>query len=197
MKHRVGYNRLGRKTAHRLSLHRNMATSLLRHERITTTKAKALAVRRTVEKMITRAKSDSVHNRRIIGKDIKDKEILAKLFTDIGPRFSQRPGGYTRILKIGQRKGDAAQMVILELVEKKEDEKEKKPSKARKKKEETKSESAVKKSTVKSAGKELSKEETAKVVNDKPDEPDESKSEDQVSEEASEETVEEAAKSEQ
>jgi large subunit ribosomal protein L17 len=100
-----------------------MATSLFRYERITTTKAKALAVRRTAEKMITRAKVDSVHNRRTIGKDIKDKEILAKLFTEIGPRNASRPGGYTRILKIGKRKGDAADMVILELVEKKEEEK--------------------------------------------------------------------------
>ncbi|ADK80115.1 50S ribosomal protein L17 [Sediminispirochaeta smaragdinae] len=130
MKHRVGFNRLSRSAAHRLSLHRNMATSLFRYERITTTKAKALAVRRTAEKMITRAKVDSVHNRRTIAKDIKDKEILAKLFTEIGPRFVSRPGGYTRILKLGRRKGDAAEMVILELVEKKQEEK--KPAKAKK-----------------------------------------------------------------
>ncbi len=142
MRHRVGFNRLGRKSAHRLSLHRNMATSLLRHERITTTKAKALAVRRTVEKMITRAKVDSVHNRRIIGKDIKDKEILAKLFMEIGPRFTKRAGGYTRILKIGQRKGDAAQMVIFELVEKKEEEK--KASKSKKSKEKQEKDKASK-----------------------------------------------------
>jgi large subunit ribosomal protein L17 len=132
MNHRIGYNRLSRSSAHRLAMHRNMATSLFRYERITTTKAKALSVRRTAEKMITRAKVDSVHNRRTIGKDIKDKEILAKLFTEIGPRFSSRPGGYTRILKIGMRKGDAAEMVILELVEKKEDEnKEKKAKKSK------------------------------------------------------------------
>jgi len=130
MKHRVGFNRLSRSAAHRLSLHRNMATSLFRYERITTTKAKALAVRRTAEKMITRAKVDSVHNRRTIAKDIKDKEVLAKLFTEIGPRFVSRPGGYTRILKLGRRKGDAAEMVILELVEKKQEEK--KPAKAKK-----------------------------------------------------------------
>ncbi|MFP4617494.1 MAG: 50S ribosomal protein L17 [Spirochaetaceae bacterium] len=130
MKHRVGYNRLGRKAAHRISLHRNMATSLLRHERIKTTKAKALAVRRTAEKMITRAKEDSVHNRRMIGRDIKDKEVLAKLFLEIGPRYKSRPGGYTRILKLGHRKGDAAEMVLLELVgEEETTEKKKKPSK--------------------------------------------------------------------
>ena len=117
MNHKVGFNKLGLKSSHRKALHRNMATSLLRYERITTTKAKALAVRRTVEKMITRAKVDSVHNRRIIAKDIKDKEILAKLFTEIGPRYVGRPGGYTRVLKLGWRKGDAAETVILELVE--------------------------------------------------------------------------------
>jgi len=94
-----------------------MTTSLFRYERIKTTKAKALEIRRTAEKMITRAKEDSVHNRREIGKDIKDKEILAKLFTELGPRYKERPGGYTRILKLGYRQGDAAEMVLLELVE--------------------------------------------------------------------------------
>ena len=116
MKHRVGFNRLGRKPSHRKALHRNMVTSLFRHERIRTTKAKAQAIRRTAEKMITRAKVDSVHNRRMIGRDIKDKAILAKLFVEIGPRFKERPGGYTRMLKIGPRPGDAAAMVLLELV---------------------------------------------------------------------------------
>lgn len=116
MKHKVGFNRLGRKPAHRKALHRNMVTSLFKHERIRTTKAKARAIRRTAEKMITRAKVDSVHNRRMIARDLKDKAILAKLFVDIGPRFRSRPGGYTRMLKIGHRAGDASEMVILELV---------------------------------------------------------------------------------
>lgn len=133
MKHRIGYNRLGRKTAHRKAMTRNMLTSLFKHERIRTTKAKALAVRRTAEKMITRAKLDSVHNRRIIGKDIKDQAILAKIFTDIGPRFKKRPGGYTRVLKLGPRMSDAAEMVILELVaDEVEEKKEKKKSAASK-----------------------------------------------------------------
>jgi large subunit ribosomal protein L17 len=93
-----------------------MATSLFRYERIKTTKAKALAIRRTAEKMITKAKNDSLHNRRMVGRDIKDQAVLAKLFTDIGPRYKSRPGGYTRILKLGHRQGDAAEMVLLELV---------------------------------------------------------------------------------
>ncbi|HDQ13687.1 MAG TPA: 50S ribosomal protein L17 [Sediminispirochaeta sp.] len=117
MKHKIGFNRLGRKASHRKALHRNMTTSLFRYERIKTTKAKALAIRRTAEKMITRAKEDSVHNRRVIAKDILDKEIVAKLFNEIGPRYKERPGGYTRVLKLGYRKGDAAEMVLLELVE--------------------------------------------------------------------------------
>lgn len=116
MKNKIGYNRLGRSSAHRKAMTRNMLTSLFRHERIRTTKAKALAVRRTAEKMITRSKVDSVHNRRMIGRDIKDKAILAKMFTEIGPRYQERPGGYTRVLKLGPRRGDAAEMVLLELV---------------------------------------------------------------------------------
>lgn len=118
MKHRVGFNKLGLKTSHRKALQRNMTISLFRYERITTTKSKALTVKRTVEKMITKAKVDTVHNRRQIARDIKDKEILAKLFTDIASRNEKRAGGYTRILKLGTRQGDAADMVILELVEK-------------------------------------------------------------------------------
>ncbi len=146
MKHRVGFNKLGLKTSHRKALHRNMATSLLRYERITTTRSKALAVKRTVEKMITRAKTDSVHNRRLIAREIKDKEILAKLFTEIAPRNEKRPGGYTRVLKLGYRQGDAAEMVILELVAKEGDsETDKKGSKkAKSKKSEKKSEVAPK-----------------------------------------------------
>jgi large subunit ribosomal protein L17 len=128
MNHRSGFNRLSRKAGHRKALHKNMVTSLFLYERITTTKAKALAIRKTAEKMVTRAKADSVHNRREIAKRIKNPAVLAKLFTEIGPRFVDRPGGYTRILKIGLRQGDAAEMVILELVEKGEEKKTKKSS---------------------------------------------------------------------
>ncbi|MCL1814110.1 MAG: 50S ribosomal protein L17 [Treponema sp.] len=117
MKHRRGFNPLERMAAHRKALHRSMVTSLFRHERIKTTKAKALEIRRTAEKMITRAKVDSVHNRRIVSGRLYDEGMVAKLFTDIAPRMKERNGGYTRILKIGERLGDAAQMVILELVD--------------------------------------------------------------------------------
>ncbi|MBG0766021.1 50S ribosomal protein L17 [Sphaerochaeta halotolerans] len=118
MKHKIGFNALSRSSAHRKALKRNMVTSLFRYERIETTKAKALEVRRMAEKMITRAKVDSVANRRQIARDIYDEAIVAKLFTEIAPLFVERKGGYTRILKTGNRLGDAAEMVILELVEK-------------------------------------------------------------------------------
>jgi len=117
MKHRRGFNTLERMSAHRKALHRNMVTSLLRYERIRTTKTKALAVRRSAEKLITRAKVDNVHNRRIASSRLFDEGIVAKLFTDIALRMKERPGGYTRIIKLGERPGDAAEMVILELVD--------------------------------------------------------------------------------
>ena len=128
MHNRIGFNRLGRKASHRKALHRNMVTSLFKHERIKTTKTKAMEIRRTAEKMITRAKVDSVHNRRIVAKAIQDKDVLNKLFTEIAPRFTERPGGYTRVLKMGFRQGDAAEVVLLELVEKADSEE--KPAKA-------------------------------------------------------------------
>jgi large subunit ribosomal protein L17 len=103
--------------AHRKALKRNMVTSLFRQERIKTTKAKALEIRRTAEKMITRAKDDTVHNRRIVSSRLFDEGIVAKLFTNIAPRMKNRNGGYTRIIKLGERKGDAAEIVILELVD--------------------------------------------------------------------------------
>ena len=117
MKHRRGFNPLGRMAAHRKALHRNMVTSLFRYERIRTTKAKALEIRRSAEKLITRAKVDNVHNRRIVSSRLFDEGIVAKLFTVIAPRMKERPGGYTRIIKLGERPGDAAEVVILELVD--------------------------------------------------------------------------------
>jgi large subunit ribosomal protein L17 len=117
MNHRNGFNPLSRTTAHRRAMSRNMVTSLFRYERITTTKSKALEVRKSAEKLITRAKEDTVHNRREAAKFISDEKILNKLFTEIGPRMKERNGGYTRVLKLGFRQGDAADVVILELVD--------------------------------------------------------------------------------
>ncbi len=133
MKHRIGFNALSRKSSQRKALKRNMVTSLFRYERIETTKAKALEVRKMAEKMITRAKVDNVHNRRVIASDLYDEAIVAKLFKEIAPMFEDRKGGYTRILKTGNRLGDAAEMVILELVEKTEKKEAKADKKASKK----------------------------------------------------------------
>jgi large subunit ribosomal protein L17 len=121
MKHKIGFNKLNMMPAHRKATIRNMMTALFEHERITTTHAKASEVRRFAEKEITRAKEDSVHNRRMVARKIWDQGILAKLFTDIAPRFKERSGGYTRILRLGERNHDAADMVILELVDRKDD----------------------------------------------------------------------------
>ncbi len=145
MRHRHGFNALSRRSGQRKALKRGMVTSLFRYERIETTKAKAKEVQRMAEKMITRAKVDSVHNRRMVARDITNKAVLAKLFTDIAPLFVERNGGYTRIIKTGYRQGDAAEMAILELVEKT-DKPTKKKAQAKKesKKEEPKKEEAKK-----------------------------------------------------
>ena len=132
MKHKNGFNPLSRNASHRRAMHSNMVTSLFRYERVTTTQPKALEVRRTAEKLITRAKVDTVHNRRQVARIIHDEAVLAKLFTDIGPRMKDRAGGYTRVLKLGFREGDAAEVAILELVDFQlvtEDKAEKKPKK--------------------------------------------------------------------
>lgn len=120
MRHRIAAQRFGRMVAHRKAMFENMITSLFKHERIRTTKQKAKAARSIAEKMITRAKVDSVHNRRIIGRKIEDASILNKLFKEIAPRFVERKGGYTRIYKLAQRTTDDASMVLLELVDRKE-----------------------------------------------------------------------------
>ena len=121
MKHKIGFNKLNRVPAHRKALIRNMMTVLFKHERIVTTRAKAKEVRRFAEKEITRAKVDSVHNRRMVARKLYDEGVLAKLFTDIAPRFKERNGGYTRILRLGARAQDAADMVVLELVDRQDD----------------------------------------------------------------------------
>ena len=117
MKHRNGFNPLSRMASHRHALHRNMVTSLLRYERITTTKQKAMEVRRTAEKLITKAKVDSVHTRRHVAKYVYDGAVIDRLFREIVPRMKDRNGGYTRIVKIGTRAGDVADVAILELVD--------------------------------------------------------------------------------
>lgn len=117
MRHKIAGRKLSRPTAHRMLMLRGMVTDLLRHESIQTTEPKAKEVRRLAEKLITRGKKGTLHQRRMAAAFLTDDSIVKKLFDDIGPRFEDRPGGYTRILKIGMRKGDAAPMAMLELVD--------------------------------------------------------------------------------
>ena len=118
MRHRNSGRRLGRNSSHRKAMYRNMAASILKHETIRTTLPKAKELRRVVEPLITLAKEDSVANRRLAFDRLRDKEVVGKLFTDLGPRFKARPGGYLRILKTGPRPGDAAPMAIIMLTDK-------------------------------------------------------------------------------
>ncbi len=117
MRHRKKGRSLSRTASHRKATLRNLATSLFRHERIETTTAKAKELRPYAERLITLARTDDVHSRRLAARKIADREVLGKLFDDIAPRFLERPGGYTRILKVGHRKGDAAEMALIELVD--------------------------------------------------------------------------------
>lgn len=117
MRHRVKGRKLKRTSEHRLATLRNLATSLLKHKKIKTTVAKAKELRTFIEPIITKAKVDSVAARRYVAADIKDKSVVKELFKEIIPKIGDRPGGYTRIVKLGQRKGDGAEMAIIELVD--------------------------------------------------------------------------------
>ena len=117
MRHRLSGRQLSRNAPHRHALMRNMSVALLRHETIRTTLPKAKELRRVIEPMITLAKVDTVANRRLAFNRLRDRDSVTKLFTDLGPRFNKRPGGYTRILKMGYRVGDNAPMALVELVD--------------------------------------------------------------------------------
>ena len=117
MRHSRVINHLGRTSSHRKAMLANMASSLILHKRITTTTAKAKALRTYVEPLITKSKEDSTHSRRVVFSYLKDKNAVAELFREVSPKIGERPGGYTRILKTGNRIGDNADMCILELVD--------------------------------------------------------------------------------
>ncbi len=121
MRHAKSGRKLNRNSSHRKAMYKNMATSFLNHEAIKTTLPKAKELRRVVEPLITMGGEDSVANRRLAFSRLRDKEAVGKLFSELGPRFKDRPGGYTRILKCGFRPGDKAPMAIIELVEKTEE----------------------------------------------------------------------------
>jgi large subunit ribosomal protein L17 len=117
MRHGNKVNALGRKTAHRKAMLSNMACSLIEHKRIVTTLAKAKALRGYVEPLITKSKSDTTHSRRVVFSYLKSKEAAAELFRDVAPKVMDRPGGYTRIIKLGKRLGDNAETAMIELVD--------------------------------------------------------------------------------
>lgn len=126
MRHNKAGRRLGRKTSHREAMFRNMVTSLLDHGKITTTDAKAKEIRVVAERMITLGKRGDLHSMRLAASVIREKSVVSKLFSTIAPRYKERLGGYTRIIKLGIRQGDAAPVSLIELVEE-----EMKPSKAK------------------------------------------------------------------
>ncbi len=117
MRHNVSGRKLNRTPAHRKALYRNLVTALFKHERIETTVPKAKEARSLAEKLITFAKRGDLHARRQAARRINEPEVLQKLFADIGPRYADRPGGYTRILRLGPRRGDNAELALLELVD--------------------------------------------------------------------------------
>lgn len=117
MRHLRVINHLGRKSADRKALMANMASSLILHKRISTTRAKARALKSYVEPLITKSKEDSTHSRRVVFSYLENKDAVSELFREVAPKIASRPGGYTRILKMGNRLGDAAEMCIIELVD--------------------------------------------------------------------------------
>ncbi len=117
MRHRNSGRQLNRNSSHRKAMFRNMAASLLQHEVIKTTVPKAKELRRVAEPLITMAKTDSVHSRRLAFARLRDRDVVTKLFNELGPRYKDRPGGYLRILKMGFRAGDSAPMALVELVD--------------------------------------------------------------------------------
>ena len=117
MRHGKKHNHLGRTTSHRHAMLKNMASSLILHKRIETTLAKAKELRKYIDPLLTRSKEDTTHNRRVIFSYLSDKEIVKELFSTVADKIADRPGGYTRIIKLGQRQGDAAEMCMIELVD--------------------------------------------------------------------------------
>jgi large subunit ribosomal protein L17 len=164
MRHRARSVKLGRSQAHRSAMYRNMVTSLLAHERIETTDAKAKQVRRLADRMITLGKRGTLHARRQALAVIRDRDVAAKVFDDLAERFRSRPGGYTRVLKVRRRVGDAAELSIVELVEGAAPEPEEKAGKGKKKstRKSTRKAAGKKATTTKAAGEKASKKKASK-----------------------------------
>ncbi len=166
MRHRIKGRKLGRSTSHRLATLRSLATALIKHKKIKTTLAKAKQTRLFVEPLITKAKNGSVHARRLVAREIHDKEVVKELFGEVAEKIGDRPGGYTRIVKLGNRAGDGAEMAIIELVDYNNiSNKKPKKSKAKKKAEPKVEEANIVEETVEEV-----KEETAAKIEDKAEE---------------------------
>lgn len=170
MRHGKKFNHLGRKTAHRNAMLSNMACSLIEHKRISTTVAKAKALRQYVEPLINRSKEDSTHSRRMVFRNLKNKFVVTELFREVAPKIATRNGGYTRIIKTGFRDGDAAEMCLIELVDFNEiygNEKAAKPKTRRSKRATTtKTEAAPKAASATEASKDVSDEAEATNADD-------------------------------
>ena len=164
MRHANAFRKFGRAPSHRKAMFKNLASSLIKHERIETTLAKAKDLRRVSEKLITLAKEDTLHRRRQAYAYLPEKAVVHKLFAELGPKFKKRPGGYTRVLKTDRRAGDAAEMAIIELVQEEFKPKAKKKTRkaARKKKAAPKKEEAKKEEVVEAKSEEAPVEEAPK-----------------------------------
>lgn len=181
MRHRKGFNHLGRTSAHRKAMLANMAASLILHKRVTTTTAKAKELRSYVEPLITRSKEDTTHSRRVVFRYLKNKFAVTELFREVSPKIAERPGGYTRILKTGNRLGDNADMCIIELVDYNEnylEETDKKAKSTRRRR------GGAKKSTTAAEAKAVKGEVAAKEISDSPAETEEVTAEETPSVEA-------------
>jgi len=170
MRHQKTGRKLNRTSSHRKALFRNLAAALFQHESIKTTNPKALELRKVADRLITLAKAGTLHATRLAFAYLRDKEVVKKLFTDIGARYADTSGGYTRVLKVGPRKGDAAPMAIIELTLKKEKEKEEKKEEQTKEKKEAAKEKKVRKPKEKREGAEEKKAESREKKARKPKE---------------------------
>ena len=170
MRHQKTGRKLNRTSSHRKALFRNLAAALFQHESIKTTNPKALELRKVADRLITLAKAGTLHATRLAFAYLRDKEVVKKLFTDIGARYADTSGGYTRVLKVGPRKGDAAPMAIIELTLKKEKEKEEKKEEQTKEKKEAAKEKKVRKPKEKREGAEEKKAESREKKTRKPKE---------------------------
>jgi large subunit ribosomal protein L17 len=188
MRHRVKGRKLNRTASHRLATFRALATALFREKKIKTTVAKAKSLREFAEPLISKAKNDTVASRRLVARQIHDKEVLKELFNEIVPKIGDRPGGYTRVVKLGQRQGDGAEMAIIELVDYNDVNSKPKATKAKVKEEDIEEATVVEETTTEETSEEVVAEEKVEEV--KEDAAEEVKAE-ETKEEASEEKNEE------